>query len=155
VQLCALGADMNFENKNSQTALTLACRHAEATRAPYPTIITARDNVNGAIDQLCELGATVDFETKAGHTALGVAATAGANATVARLVDIGAFVDRASAKGMTALMLAACAQQTQTIDALFSAGANGNLIVSPGPGEQVPATLRGRAVHVDPTLIPD
>ena len=49
---------------------------------------------------------------------------------------------------MTALMLAACAQQTQTIDALISAGANGNLIVSPGIGEQVPATLRGRAVQL-------
>ena len=59
VQLCALGADMNFENKNSQTALTLACRHAEATRVPYPTIISGRDDVNGALDQLCELGATV------------------------------------------------------------------------------------------------
>ena len=142
-QLCALGADMNFENKNAQTPLTLACKYAESTRAPYPTLIAEREDVMGAVDRLAELGAAVDFETKAGHTALGVAAAAGAHNTCAHLIDMGACVDRVSAKGMSALMLAACAQQTKVIDALLSAGANGNLIASPAIGDDVPATLRG------------
>eukprot|EP00899_Mesostigma_viride_P018507 jgi/Mesvir1/26658/Mv20447-RA.1 len=116
-QLCFKGCNVNYENKNGYTALSLACS-AELMHANMALLELVPDESLpfdsyqlSAITDAIANRADVNAEGRFSHTPLRVAAAAGCRAALRWLVDAGARVDAEAADGYTPLMVTARAGQ--------------------------------------------
>ena len=106
------GANVNATNKNSVTALILAC---------------GVGNVE-AINALLNAGADHNIADTEGHTVIHYAVIGSCNKeTLQAICDYGADVNAANKDNVTALMIACSRRNVEAINALLNAGADSNI----------------------------